>query len=199
MDIKLYKGVFWLRPEGYGEFTVISKKARCLPSGEVIENTVEFSSKSGENFNHKAEWAKLPQSVTQGHAYNYYPRGRVEIKNGIARLYMNPDINVNDIRVLVLRDFGISKENRLSEIKFISDGSEDYGYEADLGLMYCNMCGKCLTAWHVSETYAFESYIAFGSKREGSRIKARLCPDCFDKTLDWILPQCKIDPMTEQN
>ena len=78
----LYKGIFWLRPAGYGEFTVISKKARCLPSGEVIENTVEFSSKSCENFNHKAEWAKLPRSITQGHAYNYYPRGRVEIKMG---------------------------------------------------------------------------------------------------------------------
>ena len=199
MNNQLFKGIFWLRPEGYGEFSVISKKALCDPSGEVIDNTVEFSSKSGENFNHKAEWAKLPRSVTQEHEYNYYPRARVEIKNGIARLYMNPDVNVNDIRILVLRDFGISKKNGLSEIKFISDGSEHYSYEADLQLMYCNMCGNCLTAWHQSETYAFESYIAFGSKREGSRIKVRLCPDCFDKTLDWFLPQCVINPIMKNN
>ena len=131
MDNKLYKGIFWLRPEGYGEFTVISKKARCLPSGEVTENTVEFSSKSGENFTHKAEWAKLDRKLTSGHAYNYYPRGRVEIKNGIATVYFNPYLNTPKTIGKVQLYFGLFEENGLSEIRIKNDGSKHYQFQKE--------------------------------------------------------------------
>ena len=68
---------------------LIVKKAKCNSDGVALEH-VEYSSKSMSNFNHKAEWSKLPKSVTNGQPYNYYPRGRVEIKNNKAKVYLNP-------------------------------------------------------------------------------------------------------------
>ena len=45
----------------------------------------------------KDQLAKLKEhidkSITEGHPYNYYPRGRVEIKNGKIIIFLNPDIN----------------------------------------------------------------------------------------------------------
>ena len=78
--IQIYKGIFWYNPT---KKKLIVKKVACNSNGEAIEH-VEYSSKSGNNFNHKAEWSKLPKSVTNGQPYNYYPRGRVKIKNNKA-------------------------------------------------------------------------------------------------------------------
>ena len=74
--IQIYKGIFWYNPT---KKKLIVKKAKCNSDGVALEQ-VEYSSKSGNNFNHKAEWSKLPKSVTNGQPYNYYPRERVEIK-----------------------------------------------------------------------------------------------------------------------
>ena len=79
--IQIYKGIFWYNPT---KKKLIVKKVACNSNGEAIEH-VEYSSQSGNNFNHKAEWSKLPKSVTNGQPYNYYPRGRVEIKNNKAK------------------------------------------------------------------------------------------------------------------
>ena len=57
----------------------------------VTNETVAFSAKSGESFNHKTEWSKLDKSITQGKPFNYYPRGRVEIRNGKATIFLNLD------------------------------------------------------------------------------------------------------------
>ena len=57
----------------------MDERRKCNSDGMALEH-VEYSSKSRNNFNHKAEWSKLPKSVTNGQPYNYYPRGRVEIK-----------------------------------------------------------------------------------------------------------------------
>ena len=32
----------------------------------------------------------FPHYITKNKPYNYYPRGRVEIKNGKVSIYMNP-------------------------------------------------------------------------------------------------------------
>lgn len=64
----------------------------------------------------------MPNKITQGKPYNYYPRGRVEIKNGKATVYLNPALNTNEITQNIKAEFG------LSDIKtvFKSDGSEHY-------------------------------------------------------------------------
>ena len=59
--IKIYKGIFWYNPT---KKKLIVKKVACNSNGEAIEH-VEYSSKSMSNFNHKAEWSKLPKSITK--------------------------------------------------------------------------------------------------------------------------------------
>lgn len=116
--MKLYKGIFWYVP---AERRLIAVKVACDQNGTAL-TAVEYSSESGDNFNHKSEWAKMPESVTYGKPYNYFPRGRVEVKNGKAAIYFNPAL---------------------------------------------------------------------------SRLRLNLCCKCFDKVMDWILPQCRINPLSE--
>ena len=113
----IYKGVFW-RIDG----ALVCRKVRCDENGAPLEH-VEFTAKSGENFNHKAEWEKLPRSVTDGKPYNYYPRGRVEVKRSKATVYLNPQLNREDVRAQIKREFGLAG---LSCVSFKSDGSAHY-------------------------------------------------------------------------
>ena len=86
-----YKGIFW-----WIDDRLLCRKVHCDENGTPLE-TAEFTSKSGDNFNHKAEWEKLSKKITGGNPYNYYPRGRVEIKRGKATVYLNPVLNRREV------------------------------------------------------------------------------------------------------
>ena len=128
--IQIYKGIFWYNPTNK---KLIVKKVACNSDGDAVED-VEYSSKSGNNFNHKAEWSKLPKSITNGQPYNYYPRGRVEIKNNKAKVYLNP-ILICAIPAqkkafcpisLIEKEFGLGLKIIRADI--IPDNSKHYGY-----------------------------------------------------------------------
>ena len=89
---------------------------------------MQFSSKSGDNFNHRFEWARLDRKVTEGQPFNYYPRGRVEIKNGKATVYLNPVINKECIISKVIDEFALMAEE-LTGITIKSDGSDHYHFK----------------------------------------------------------------------
>lgn len=113
------KGIFWFIDEN-----LLCIKIPCDANGTVSESTIEFSSKSGDNLNHKAEWAKLSKKLTQGKPFNYFPRGRVEIKNAKATIYLNPYLNTPDITSKIIEEFDISD----LEIKIKNDGSDHYKF-----------------------------------------------------------------------
>lgn len=114
----MYKGIFW-----FGGESIISVKVLCDKNGSALE-PCEFSSKSGENFNHEKEWEKLPKSVTGNLLFNYFPRGRVEIKNGKATVWLNPMLNTDEKISAILSEFDLSDE----EIKIVvkCDNSKHY-------------------------------------------------------------------------
>lgn len=118
-----YKGIFWYSPKANA---LICKKVFCDDRGAALEN-VEYTPKSGENFNHETEWQKIPRSITDGKAYNYYPRGRVEIKNGKATIYLNPVLKTEAIQKMIISEFHLIKEN--INVRFVSDGSLHYDYQ----------------------------------------------------------------------
>ena len=108
-------------------------EAKCNSDGVALEQ-VEYSSKSGNNLNHKAEWSKLPKSVTNGQPYKYYPRGRVEMKNHKAKVYLNP-ILICTIPTprkplcpisLIEKEFGLGLKTIRADI--IPDNSKHNGY-----------------------------------------------------------------------
>ena len=187
----MYKGIFWYEPS---EQKLIVKKVACDRNGLALE-PIEYSSKSGDNFNHKAEWAKLPRNVTNGHTYNYYPRGRVEIKKGKATVYLNPALDNSFVMNIINGEFGLSSKTLLA--RYVLDGSEHYKYEMDYPQKVCNMCGKTFDFWDEQEKLCFDHQIGYGSAYDLHRIRLNLCCQCFDKVLNWILPQCKHNPMSE--
>lgn len=121
-----YKGVFWYIPD---KGDLIVKKVACDNNGTAMELT-EYSSKSGDNFNHKIEWSKLLHSTTKGKPYNFYPRGRVEIKRGTAIVYLNPALKEPRIEEKIKSEFSLLDE--AINIRFVADGSFHYEYFAEL-------------------------------------------------------------------
>ena len=117
------KGIFWVITDAEN-IELITVTALCDEAGNLLENAAR-SSKSGLNFNHEAEWQRLERTITNGKPFNYYPRGRVEMRNGKAMIFLNPDINTEPVINLVKETFQLSGLERI-DIK--SDGSNHYKY-----------------------------------------------------------------------
>lgn len=49
------------------------------------------------------------ENITHGKEYNYYPRGRVEIKGGKAVIYLNPALNSEEMLAELTRLFGLDE------------------------------------------------------------------------------------------
>lgn len=122
------KGIFWVVNDSE-EYNLLSIEAECDIEGNSLDSEVEFSSKSGNNFNHRVEWDKLSHSVTKGKPFNYYPRGRVEIKNGKVRIYINPDAYNETVFKLIIKNFCL--EECFNRIRIVIDNSAHYQYAQD--------------------------------------------------------------------
>ena len=70
----------------------------------------------------------MPRSVTGGTPYNYYLRGRVEVKQSKATVYLNPQLNREDVKAQIEKEFGLKG---LSCVCAKSDGSAHYRALAD--------------------------------------------------------------------
>ncbi len=116
----MFKGIFW-----YANDNLITVKVRCDNEGDAIEPCC-YSAKSGDNFNHKAEWAGLSPDITKRLPYNYYPRGRVEIKNSRITVWLNPVLREATILERILTEFEL--KNSGLPVVFKADGSAHYNY-----------------------------------------------------------------------
>ena len=101
----------------------------CDKNGDSKE-LVRFSSKSGNNFNHRLEWERFDRSITAGRPFNYYPRGRVEIKKGKATVFINPAINKECIVRRIMDAFELMT-GELNCINIKSDGSSHYRFTCE--------------------------------------------------------------------
>ena len=67
------KGLFWWTGE-----RLLCVQFPCGADG----NTLGAAAPLADWNNHRRAWARLPKDVTQGKAFDYYPRGRVELRAG---------------------------------------------------------------------------------------------------------------------
>lgn len=118
----MYKGIFWRALNREGEPVWICIKVLCDADGVPTEPFVDFSAKSGDNFNHKAEWEKLSRSVTDGRPFDWFPRGRVEIKRGRAVIYAHPSLTADDCVDQIKDEFGLAD----IDVRVVADGSSHY-------------------------------------------------------------------------
>ncbi|MCM1322953.1 MAG: hypothetical protein NC218_02075 [Acetobacter sp.] len=119
----LHCGIFWCLAETEEEID----KAHLLPFFKscsldgVPVDTDGLNAKSGMTFNHKATWATLPKGITKGHPFDYYPRGRVEVSNNKATIWMNG--NLIELADEIKSMYGLSI---LGKVQVREDGSEHY-------------------------------------------------------------------------
>ena len=121
------KGIFWAHKDADGKIELLTVKTPCDENGSAL-CPVCYTSKSGDNFNHKTEWEKLGRSVTSGHTFNAYPRGRVEIKNGKVTVYANPVLLREDIQLFIIQAFRLEEAAAQSKVRFCADGSAHYRF-----------------------------------------------------------------------
>lgn len=123
------KGIFWCANFDTECPELITVSAACDKNGDSKE-PVRFSSKTGNNFNHRPEWERLDRSITAGRPFNYYPRGRVEIKNGKATVFLNPVINKECVVRRIMDAFELMT-GELNCINIKSDGSSHYRFTCE--------------------------------------------------------------------
>ena len=120
------KGIFWCANFDTEFPELITVSVVCDKNGNSKE-PVQFNSKSGNNFNHRLEWECIDRKITKGQSFNYYPRGRVEIKNGKATVFLNPILNKESIVSKVIDEFGL-RVTELTDVRIKSDGSNHYHF-----------------------------------------------------------------------
>ncbi len=62
----------------------------------------------------------------------------------------------------------------------------------------CTMCGKALDEIDLMGDYHFVRDVGFGSKYDLTRLEARLCCGCFDKTVDWVAAHSAVHPVVKE-
>lgn len=192
--MELYKGIFWYNPT---KEILIVKKVQCDENGIALAD-VTYSAKSGDNFSHEIEWTRLPPGITEGHPYNYYPYGSVEIKSNKATVCFSPVLDTPQVIHLIDQEFGLSNAatNDLVTVQTVVDNSAQYDYCMHYPANICTMCGKVFDFWDNQENFCFDHHIGYGSKYDLNHAQIKLCCDCFDKVMAWLIPQCKYEPLT---
>lgn len=124
----LYQGIFWITDVD----DISNNKNYCFPiesnsDGSIVNpEGYNLNAKSGLTFNHEKYWKELPNSMTNGEAFNYYPRGRVKISNGRATIYANPNICTEELKDFIISQFGLYKYNGINKVAVVPDGSSHY-------------------------------------------------------------------------
>ena len=122
---KLYRGIFWIKD--IESFSPVVIKAECDSNGLFV-TVPDFNllAKSGKEFNHQAAWNTLSKRETKDKPYNYYPRGRVEIRNGKVVIYANGNIADEKLLKWAINEFNLTEENGIEKVEIKADMSSHY-------------------------------------------------------------------------
>lgn len=90
-----------------------------------------MSSSGSDNYNHERVWKCLSAKETNKKPFNYYPRGRIEISSGIAKIFHSTHIPQEELKRWAIDKFHLTKHNGIIKIKMIADGSAHYRCHLD--------------------------------------------------------------------
>lgn len=107
------KGLFWWTGE-----RLLCVQFPCGADGNALGDAAPLADWN----NHRRAWARLPKDVTQGKAFDYYPRGRVELRRGKAFLFLSPHLCQDKVLEEIRAAFDL--ENLPLRVK--ADGSRHY-------------------------------------------------------------------------
>jgi hypothetical protein len=119
----MYRGLFWIP----NEVRTITFKIQCDVNGTPVDADLNYNSRRGDSFTHKATWKEAAQNESRGirsKPWNYFPRGRVEIKQGKATVYYNPTLGSPEFETKIREEFALADD--LLTIRFVPDHSSHY-------------------------------------------------------------------------
>lgn len=126
----LYKGIFWIKDLDNLSQSMICAMIPCNKNGDIIDSNIDISvlGKSGNNYNHKLYWEKLPNKITNNKSFDYYSRGRVEIENLKADIYVTDYLveYKDEVLNIIINKFNLTSANGITQIKMHNDGSNHY-------------------------------------------------------------------------
>lgn len=122
----LYRGVFWVR--SLSERDIVTVRFQSDENGVLTDNCL-----TAKDINHKHLWERLDSVVTGGLPFDYYPRGRVELRRGRALIFCSPHICTVELKSLITERFGLTQENGIKDVILKADGSSHYQCELDRG------------------------------------------------------------------
>lgn len=118
----LYAGIFW-----FIDSELFCVRIPCDAAGNIDASSLPYApnAKNGDTYNHERRWEQLNDAVTRGYRWNYWPRGRVQIRRGRAAVYLNPAIAREPIIAHIVAAFGL-EGGGISSVRIIPDGSRHY-------------------------------------------------------------------------
>ena len=103
-----YKGAFWIIADSVydiltNNFTIEGSKILCS-----YESKLDRTKETRKNETHESVWKNLALKYNYV-PYNYYPRGKVEVYNGIAYININSILNNPNIIDKIRQKYSIEK------------------------------------------------------------------------------------------
>lgn len=107
-DYLYYQGAFWIDGESVreikrGYFKIIGAKFPCYYTGEYSS-----LNKSKNSLTHRKLWPEYNQNYLNK-PYNYLPRGRVAIHQGVAYIHLNSLFNQPSIIDTLIKEYNLEK------------------------------------------------------------------------------------------
>lgn len=124
----LYRGVFWVTDTALIENSIIAVRFACTSDGQLTDADSDTQAEHlQKEINHKKIWAQLPHKVTLGKPFDYYPRGRVEVrKGGKVLIFCSPYICNDKLKEAISNLFGLTEQNGIKGVTLKADGSAHY-------------------------------------------------------------------------
>ena len=130
---ELCSGVFWVISDsrGLADHLLLSFVIPCDTNGSPVGiPAIALNAKRGNTYNHKRLWEiEIRGNPAHKHysrkPYDHYPRGRVEVANNKATIYLNPNINEARFIDAIKQRFGLS-EYSIREVRVVNDNSSHY-------------------------------------------------------------------------
>ena len=126
-DSHLQRGIFWIKDINNISDSKLYFTIPCDTNGNAMYDTdIEYTSRNKISYNHENTWRKLTSKETDNKPFNFYPRGRVEIRNGNATIYCSPFIYGDELKSWCIDKFNLTSINGVKKVIMHADNSEHY-------------------------------------------------------------------------
>lgn len=130
----LSRGIFWITDIDNIDNNKLYFQIPCDRNGNVQSQpdvSLDLNAKSGTTYNHERTWLQLSSKYTQNKPFNYYPRGRVEIANDKATIYLSPHIATDEVKQWCIDKFNLTPIHGITKVRLVADGSAHYKCHLD--------------------------------------------------------------------